>query len=327
MADIPDSKIICTCGEISRGQFLDAMAANRDIEFGGLLEKINAGMKCTACRLDLELLYTDNFDRVVGRNAAAKTADAGEALSLKARLYRFIDGLAPMVPLTLSNTVPVLCVPGVRQYLAICNDAPLYQNEKPEPANVRLIVRDAEGRVCADQSYEVTVEKPLDVELTELLPVPTDGKPGVGSVEVLRWWNRPTQRGTTRPQILIEAPGGCGAVHTQAPSGPGETWYTCLARPGEDRMMLGIVNPSSSELNVSIGYPHAGGVEAGNQYKATIAPHGALLHEVTLQDAEVARLRDRPYGVCCSADGTNKCYLITASPALDRFAIDHPASG
>jgi hypothetical protein len=327
MADNSDSTIICTCAEVSRGAFLDAMAANRDLEFGLLLEKINAGMKCTACRLDLELLYTDNFDRVIGRNAGAKTNAAGESLSLKARLYRFIDGLAPMVPLKLSNTVPVLRAPGVRQYLAICNDAPLYKNETPEPADVRLIVRDSEGRVCADNAYRVTVDKPLDVELAGFLPEPENGKPGVGSVEVVRSWKRPTQRGTTRPQILIEAPGGCGAVHTQAPNGPGETWYTCLARPGEDRMMLGIVNPSSSTLNVSIEYPFAGGVEAGSRHKATIAPHGALLHEVTLQDAEVARLKDRPYGVRCSADGTNKCYLITASPALDRFAIDHPASG
>jgi hypothetical protein len=327
MADIPDSKVICTCAEISRGQFLDAMAENRDVEFGALLEKINAGMKCTACRLDLELLYTDNFDRVVGRNMAAKTQVNRDAVSFKQRLYSFIDGIAPMVPLRLSNTVPVLCCPGVKQYVAVCNDAPLYQNSTPEPAQVRLIVRDAEGRICADQRHEVTIEQPLDVELAGLLPEPKDGKPGVGSVEVVRSWQRPSQRGTTRPQILIEAPGGCGAVHTQAPNPPGDTWYTCLARPGEERMMLGIVNPSPRALHVSIDYPFASGAEARNRQKATIAPHGALLHEVVLQDAEAAQLKERPYGVRCTADGTNKCYLITASPALDRFAIDHPASG
>jgi hypothetical protein len=231
-----------------------------------------------------------------------------------------------MVPRRLSNTVPVLRHQGVRQYVLVCNDPPLYQDTPPDPLNLRLILRDANGRIRADQRHVVTKDRPLDVEVSELLPQSPDGKPTIASIQVVRSWSRPTQRGTTRPQILIEAPGGCGAVHTTGANGPGATWYTCLARPGEDRALLGIVNPIGSKLKVSISYPFADGVSSEERETVIVPGYGASLHEVHLSAADAAVLRERPFGVKCKAEGMHKCYLITASPALDRFAIDHPAA-
>ena len=318
--------IVCTCAEMTRDGFLAAMAANRDLEYGVLLEKTGAGMKCTACRLDLELLYSENFDRVVGRIQPANGGPAREAsLPLKARLYGWVDRISPMVSVHLSNTVPVLRQNGVRQYVLICNDQPLFQNEAPDPVMVRLIVRDAAGRTCMDERYEVTMEQALDVEVSSVLPAPADEQPSIGSVEVLRWWKKPTRRGTTRPQILIEAPGGCGAVHTTGPSGPGATWFTCLARPGEDRLLLGIVNPTGSRLRIAVSYPYASGVDAEECEVAIVPGHGARLHEVRLPEAAAAKLRGQPFALKCQADGMHKVYLITATSKLDRFAIDHPA--
>lgn len=328
MAADPNNPIVCTCGEITRADFLSAMGANRDIEYGDLLEKIGAGVKCTACRLDLELLYTDNFDRVMGSTPAASgKAAVKETLPLKARLYRLLDGIAPMMPLRLSNTVPVLRHTGVRQYVVVCNDPPLYENAAPpDPAQVRLILRDSEGQVRLNQCHEVTMDRPLDVEVSELLPAAPGNRPSIGSIEVVRWWKRPTRRGTTRPQIVIEAPGGCGAVHTQGPNGPGSTWYSCLARPGEDRLLLAIVNPSNSPLPVAISYPFAADLTPTEREKKVIPAYGAALHEISVSKAESDLLAHRPFGVRCEAEGMHKCYIITASPGLDRFAIDHPAA-
>lgn len=328
MAADPNNPIVCTCGEITRSGFVSAMAANRTLEYGTLLEKIGAGVKCTACRLDLELLYSDNFDRVMGGapvTAAQPLVKSG--LPLKARLYQMLDRISPMVPLRLSNTVPVLRHNLVRQYVVVCNDPPLYENAAvPQPAQVRLILRDSEGQVRSDQRHEVTMDRPLDVEVSELLPKSPDSRPTIGSIEVVRWWKRPTNRGTTRPQIVIEAPGGCGAVHTQGANSPGSTWYSCLARPGQDRLLLGIINPSNLPLPVTISYPYAAEVSANEHEKKVIPAHGAALHEICVSKAETEALAGRPFGVRCHAEGMHKCYIITASPELDRFAIDHPAA-
>lgn len=322
----PDNPLVCLCMEITRADFLGAMTENRNLEYGALLEKIGAGMKCTACRLDLELLYTDNFDRCVGQIATTQTLNTDKKLSIKDRLYKLLDRFSPMVPRRLSNTVPVLRHKGVRQYVLVCNDPPLYQNTLPEPLDLRLILRDAGGRIRADQQYVVTTDRPLDLEVSELLPASPDNQPTIGSIQVMRSWRHPTQRGTTRPQILIEAPGGCSAVHTTGPNGPGATWFTCLARPGEDRALLGIVNPIGTKLKISISYPFAEGVSPEERETVTVPAHGSILHEVRLPEATAAVLREKPFGVKCEAEGMHKCYLITASPELDRFAIDHPAA-
>jgi BFD-like [2Fe-2S] binding domain len=326
MSSDPNNPIVCTCTEMTRGDFLNAMSANRTLEFGDFLEKTGAGMKCTACRLDLELLYTDNFDQQIGntKNGAATTSRERK-LPFKQRLYRLLDKFAPMVPIRLSNTVPVLRHNGVRQYVVICNDPPLYKSASPDPVSVRLILRDANGRICADQHYEVTEGRPLDVEVSSMLPESADERPTIGSIQVMRWWKRPTKRGTTRPQILIEAPGGCGAVHTTGPNGPGDTWYTCIARPADDRYLLGIVNTSGASLKVAISYPYAAGASVEYEGVVSIPPHGSALHEVVLPEQAMSSVIGKPFDVRCKADGFHKCYLITANPTLDRFAIDHPA--
>ncbi len=326
----PDSSepIICTCVEMTKSDFVAAIGRHPELDFEALMEKTGAGMRCTACRLDLELAYTENFGRVAGASKQYKGGASKAAPSLKARFYAWLDRMAPMTSLRLSNTVPVLRQAGVRQHVVVCNDPPLYaEAAPPEPTRVRIIVRDGQGRVCADQSHDVTAERPLDVDVAAFLPEPANGEPGLGSVEVIRSWRKPALRGTTRPQIVIEAPGGCGAVHTTAPNGPGATWYSALARRGEDRILLGVVNPSSRPLHVQFHYPYAPGHQASSHGEATLPPHGALLHEVSLNEAENAALFGKPFSMRCDANGAHKVYLLTASPGLDRFSVDHPASG
>lgn len=326
----PDSSepVICTCVEMTKSDFVAATAQHPDLDFEMLMEKTGAGMRCTACRLDLELAYTENYGRVAAAAKSHKRGMIKAAPSLKARLYAWLDRMAPMTPLRLSNTVPVLLHTGVRQYVVVCNDPPLYaEAAPPQPMQVRIIVRDNEGRIRADQSQDVTAERPFDANVSAFLPEPADGEPELGSVEVIRSWRKPALRGTTRPQIVIEAPGGCGAVHTTAPNGPGATWYSALARSGEDRILLGVINPSDRPLHVQFQYPYASGHKASPRGEATLPPHGALLHEVSLNEAENAALFDKPFSMRCDADGAHKVYLFTASQTLDRFSVDHPASG
>lgn len=320
--------VICTCVEMTKSNFVAAIGRHPELDFEALMEKTGAGMRCTACRLDLELAYTENFGRLAEPSKQYKGAVSKVAPSLKAKFYAWLDRMAPMTSLRLSNTVPVLRQTGVRQHVVVCNDPPLYAKDMPlQAARVRIIVRDGEGCIRADQSHDVTVEQPLDIDVAAFLPQPANDMPGLGSVEVIRTWRKPASRGTTRPQIVIEAPGGCGAVHTTAPNGPGATWYSALARRGEDRVLLGVVNPSGRPLHVQFHYPYAPGHQASPRGEAILPPYGALLHEVLLDEAESVALFDKPFSMRCDADGAHKVYLFTASPALDRFSVDHPASG
>lgn len=328
MSGPPSEDVLCTCAEITRTGFVTAMAQNPGLDFEALMVKTGAGMRCTACRLDLELAYTESFGRLVVSPGSKSGELREKRKSLKALFYEIIDRLAPMTPLRLSNTVPVLLRKGVRQFVVVCNDSPLYGGKvRPEPATVRVIVRDNKGKVRADETRQVTDDCPLDMDVTSFLPEPGEGELGVGSVEIMRSWNRPALRGTTRPQIVIEAPGGCGAVHTTAPNGPGATWYTALSRRDEDRILLGLINPTDREMQAAFSYPYAKNKTATERCRISVPPHGAYLHEVALDDGEAEALPGGAFSVCCSADRAHKVYLFTASPALDRFSVDHPASG
>lgn len=328
MSGPPTEDVICTCAEITRTGFVSAMAQNPGLDFEALMIKTGAGMRCTACRLDLELAYTESFGRIVASPGNKAGEFREKRRSLKALFYAFIDRFAPMAPLRLSNTVPVLLRKGVRQFVVVCNDAPLYGGKaRPEPATVRIIVRDDKGKIWADETRQVTDDRPLDMDVTSCLPAPEGDGLGVGSVEVVRSWKRPALRGTTRPQIVIEAPGGCGAVHTTAPNGPGATWYTALSRRNEDRILLGLINPTDGEMQAAFSYPYAKNKTATERCRISVPPHGAYLHEVALDEEDAEGLPGGAFSVCCSADRAHKVYLFTSSPALDRFSVDHPASG
>lgn len=322
--------VVCTCYELTRDAFLSLMARHRNLDFQEMLDAAGVGNKCTACRLDLELIYTENFDRLPPVGAAPGHAlRPVAARSLKQRIYDWLDRLGPMLPMPLGNWAPIIAAPGLQEFLLVSNDPPLYSEDvTAPPCDVTVIVRDAEGRVRHRQVYMVTHAEPLNLDVSQFLPVQDAGAlPAIGSAEVLRKWRAPEVRGTTRPQFLIKAPNGCGAVHTQAESGKGGTWYTALYRPAEDRILLSMINPAARELQVIFSYPYDAPTGAPAEIKATIPPHGSMLHEVSLSEAGHGLSEDMPFSIHIAASGPHKCHLFTADRHLSRFAVDHPTSG
>lgn len=330
MAEAPDiarqdSEIICTCFEVTRQGFLDLMAQHRDLDFQEMLDKTGVGNKCTACRLDLELLYTENFDRLPRSKPGAVSLPPPEPLPWRQRLYAMLDRISPMWPMPLRDWSPVLAGHGITEMVVINNDPPLYADDaKVDPVEVTMTVRDAAGRICHRQVATVTTQAPLCVDASRYLPKPEGELPSIGSVELSRRWQNPTVRGTTRPQFVIGGPGGCGAVHTQAPSGKGGTWYAALYRPRDERILLSVINPLGQPLAVDFTYPY--GAHSMPAQSATVPPHGALLHEVILPaDGRIAD--GDTFLIRIGASGAHKCHILTADRALTRFAVDHPASG
>ncbi|WP_374630828.1 hypothetical protein [Ferrovibrio sp.] len=320
----PDSDIICTCFELTRQGFLDLMAQHRELDFQEMLDKTGVGNKCTACRLDLELLYTENFDRMPRSKAGAVALPPAESAPWRQRVYALLDRISPMWPMPLRDWSPVLAGHGITEMVVVNNDPPLYANDaKVDPVEVTVSVRDAGGGLCHRRVETVNMDKPLNLDVSQYLPPPETAFPTIGSVEISRRWQRPTVRGTTRPQFVIGGPQGCGAVHTQAPSGKGATWYAALYRPGEDRILLSVINPSNRSLVVDFTYPYVAGAQPS--HIETLPPHGASLHEVRLAPGSVSE--DETFVIRVGANGSHKCHLLTADRALTRFAVDHPASG
>lgn len=321
--------VVCTCYELTRERFLDLMVQYRDLDFQQMLDAAGVGNKCTACRLDLELIYTENFDRLPPPNDAQN--DKGLAplprQTLKEKLYDFMDRLGPMVPMPLRNLAPVIAGSGTKELLIVTNDPPLFAASDPVPAcEVGVCVRDDQGRVVHRENYELASGAELNIDISCFLKPAKRGElPSVGSAEITRRWRAPGERGTTRPQFQILAPAGCGAVHTQAESGRGSTWYTALFRPKDERILLTLINPEGGDLGVSFTYPADRKAIQPIVSSVNVPAHGTILHEVVLPEGMIAD--GEPYSIRIDANGPHKCHILTADPKLTRFAVDHPAAG
>ncbi|MBT5414125.1 MAG: (2Fe-2S)-binding protein [Rhodospirillaceae bacterium] len=320
--------VVCTCVDLTEGQLRAEIAENPALGFDDILQRTGAGTTCTACLLDLEYIFS-RAERgpaagVHGRGGGAK-AEAAH-LGVKQSLYALIDGLAPKVPYRLVNTLPVLALPGLRQFVCVANDSLLYRGaESAPPTRVELRVRDANGILRHRASHRVESGDGLRVEVGRFVTPhdPTDpARPAIGSVEILRRAAHPGIRGTTRPQIVIEAKAGCCAVHGQAAHVTAAPyWFTFLHRPAEERCFVSVVNVSGGTLRGRVRYPLGIEGRTPEDHPIEVPANGAHLHELHFDPESVQS--DRPISLNIHFDGLHKAHFLCASPSLDRFSIDH----
>jgi bacterioferritin-associated ferredoxin len=322
-ADARDD-MVCPCAELRQADLRRILAARPNLSFDELLAQTGAGGKCTACLLDLEYFYT-TLPRDRSR-AAATAADArrvGEAVSLKQRVYRLVDRLSPWTPMPLTEYMPVLCAKGIAQWVCIANHSMLYEPGACAPdTDFKLLVRDAAGREIHREVRSVAAGGAERILVSSYLE--PKGELGIGSVQVSRRARRPGVRGTTRPQIEIVAAAGACAVHTQAPGRLRNRWVSVYHRPGDERVFASVVNASAKPLAVEIAYPFvAGGGIDPVEHTLSVAPFGALLHEVKLAEPSARAMGDRLFGIRFNTGGLGKLHFLCATPNLDRFSIDH----
>ena len=324
-------EVVSTCVGLTRGQLEGSIAREPEISFDALLKQNGAGSTCTACMLDLEYLFSvcpRGGGQRVARDTFAPAARGPLGRMLKDRIYGFLDRCSPLVPYHLSNPMPVLAGFGIEEFVCVANDSLLYEGEiAAPPTTVGLSVRDAGGVVRYQGRHRIEPEATLRFEVSRFIAPVTGGEtglPAMGSVEISRVADRPGTRGTTRPQITINAADGCCAVHSQA-AGPGNVprWFTCLYRPRDERCFISIMNASDKPLKGAMSYPlGVEGVEA-KAHPIALPPHGTGLHEITLDPEEAARLGGAPLTFKTLHDRPNKAHILCASPDLRRFSIDH----
>lgn len=339
MDDFPisDSDVLCGCANMTYAMYRTLLQSRPDISFDEVLRRANAGDTCTACLLDLEYHFAD----ILARRPKSKTEGtvSGGAMgntpeSFKRRIYRFADGIAPVVPVRKVTQTPVLIGKNIEQWLWIANQRLLYGEtdvrHAPAPLRAAIVLRNETGHKCVELNEQIDVGEVLNLNLSERLrtkgvqPGPTGL--GLGSVEIVVEATEPGMWGTTRPQIEILTPSSACAVHTSGAGANVRNDFTCLYRPVEDRLFAAIVNPCAHAITLWSTYDvhesaesAAGALDDG----VKIPAHGTWLKEITLPAQHHELATGRLVDLGWRMSDRHKLHMICASPNLDRFSIDH----
>jgi len=325
-----EENIICGCTSLSLAALRSRIAKNPSLTFEQLTAETGAGTKCTACLLDLEYHFVE-AQRAPGAGPIVNGDDdksADTALSLKQRVYRWLDRNSPMVPYPFTNTVPVVYGDGIEQWVWITNRSMLFEGNRCAPnMHIELILRSPNGKIVHVEKKDVVSETSwryeVGAQLAKACPPLQPGELGCGSVEIRRSGLSAGIRGTTRPQIEIVTQKAACAVHSQAMSGPGPHWFGCLYRPQYERMFFGMLNGVNRPQKVVIRYPMGiPGVDPVAHVERLPA-NGCVLHELKLPKDVATTLGDKAVTVTWLGESFHKLWAICATPNLDRFSIDH----
>jgi hypothetical protein len=326
-----EDEIICGCIDLSIEQFRTELKTHPSESFDDLLARTGAGKSCTACLLDLEYLYTSlpNRGDMPAANALQRKQPAS-TLTLKRRIYRFLDGLGLQVPYPLEGVAPILIGAGIEQRLTVANHSLMFEGNIAAPPIVYAVkVYDAQGNVRARQRHRIEMGESWRLNLTDMFPeeARADSFLTVGLMKVQWRFCAPGMRGNTRPQIEINARSGSCAVHTQRAGGLLERQVTLISHPTDQRVFLTIVNPTRRAMKGVFQYPVLDDdVEdiVPLSHQISVAAKGAAIHEITMDEMTASRVVGRPMGVRAVLNNPGyKMHVVYAAPDLGRFSIDH----
>lgn len=323
-----EREIICACVNLNRAAYKSFLAANPAATFEEVLAMTKAGATCTACLLDLEYHFvTASRQRpTAARQANLPDVDRDQR-GLKRRLFDFIDKWSPMVPFKLIERLPVICGADVEQRLWVSNRSLLFAgNRAAPPYNLEVTIRDAVGTVLHTLRHTVEPDASFEFPVSGYLsPAHEAGDLTVGSMEIRRSSAFSGVRGTTRPQTEILAPNGACSVHAQAYKTPGEKWFSIYHRPADQRIFLSYISFKHAPIEIDLTYPMNAkdlGIEP-SRHRLTIAPFGAVLHEICLTPEAAEMLDTRDMILRWTSDGEYNCHVFCATPDLSRLSIDH----
>jgi len=318
--------MLCPCTDMTHRDFAAFLSANPGLSFEEVMMRTGAGRNCTACTLDLEFGFAEaGRGDVEARAGAVAPLVQTQRTGFKGALYRTIDGMAPLVSSRTETWSPVLHGRGISQRLWIANHRLLFEKAAagPVPHTAEVTVRDGDGAVRHARKYDVPVDDVLDLDLSRHLAGRGDSAAlAVGSIQLVQQWTRPGLRGTTRSQIEIATPDAVCAVHTQAPGPAAQHRFTALHRPDEERLFYTVVNPSPRALTGETTTRLAGREEQAVESFA-VPGYGAAIREVRPPEAGPSVAAGSAIDLAWQIYGPHKLHILCASPALDRFSIDH----
>jgi hypothetical protein len=189
-------------------------------------------------------------------------------------------------------------------------------------------VFNASGQLCKSGDAILSPNESMMIPVSSWLP-PEQSNTGltIGSVRLTRRFLKPGVRGTTRPQILLEALKGCCAVHVQAPNGVGNYEFNLLSRSDTERVFLTFVNADNRPVSFRGFADVLDGTALCSQWdsgEVIVPKRHARIFEVNTGNLRDENGLPKQAFLRWAVDGIHKAHLFCASLALDQFSVDHP---
>lgn len=316
--------IICTCLNISEEE-MQAKIQAEGITFEEFLESSGAGSKCTSCLLDIEYAFSQTSHVKIPSRLKVSTVSKPSP-PLRQRLWAFLDKISPSVPIVLESVAPVLIGPGITQTVLIANDSLLFEKKYCAPATtVEYTIRDSSGAVCAQGEKTAYPGDAIKIIPTEHLPKSINLD--VGTISLRRKSLSAGHRGTTRPQLTIEAPCGASSVHFQKSDFRIDRWVSILWNPTSEIVFLALINEGAQRLDYRVTYPYGIGFPEKSlcNSQISIPPFGSHLYRLSLPAPFADLIKNKPFDVRIHCDGKSprKAYSLFSDISLSYFSIDH----
>jgi hypothetical protein len=324
----PPDRMICACAEMDFAGLEQAVGKLRNESFETLLKETGSGNTCTACLLDLEYYFVALKSRPQKKQTAVQSSDDAGVVPrqpFKQRVYALLDAISPPVAWAPPNRIPLVMGRGIETWLTVTNHDLLFRDRKTAPLTTSVVVRRDDGKRLWRGKFEIEPGRELKVRLDQHLQ-PGDAPLSVGSARVSSRARHPAMRGTMRPQLEILAPAGTCALHGQGDDGPGDTWFTVQNRPQDQRLFLIVMNNATQAQTAFITLPYEvqpTGITPELSAQLTLPPNGTGLHEILLPDPLAKRIGEAPFAIRTKTERACRVFLVCATPALDRFSIDH----
>ena len=333
---------ICHCVDLTEDQLAALIEGSENPTFESVLKTTGAGVKCSACLLDLECFYTERtarpFDKGVTILPTAQSdLDTSEAVSLKQRIYSLIDSVLPTVPRTVHLRMPFLFGEGIDQEIIFSNQGVGYQ-QQPRTGEHRISIklRDKNGIVFKKTGFELKAGENRHLSIREIMngeKLPETDQPfDIGIIELDRKATSPGLYGTTRAHILIKMPSGVASVHMGQPNKTRQHSTRWLYNPSGQRMFLSFVNWWPVPMTVKLTFPLFDDVQNLNLPDPTIETitvpaNGAILREIEVPPEFEEALGD-VNGRTFVADfdiskGAHCAHMYYTTPDLKCVSIDH----
>ncbi len=316
--------IVCTCLNISE-EDMQAKIQLEGITFEEFLESSGAGSKCTSCLLDIEYAFSQTNSPAI-RSRSRKLTKAKPASSLRQGLWSFFDKISPSVPILLESVAPVLIGPDITQTVLIANDSLMFERtDCAPPTKIEYTVRDSSGVVCAQGEKTAYPGDAIKIVPTEYLPKSVNLD--IGSIALRRKSLSPGHRGTTRPQLTIEAPRGASSVHFQRSDFKVDRWLSILWNPKSEIIFLALLNEGAYPLNYKVTYPYGIGFSEKDlcTSQIDISPYGAHLYRLSLPAHIADVIENKPFDIRihCEGKSPRKAYSLFSDISQSYFSLDH----
>ena len=325
-----ENKVICTCANLTEKQIKNYFkgTSGPSLTFEKFLNETKAGTRCSACRLDLETIYIKN-------NIHSKSYDFYESkinLSLKKKIYSFVDKLFPKVTVKNQNFFPIINIKNkiLKQEIWITNmeifSQTLKKKIKIADVEVEINLYNSEGKKIWSVKDIVKVNKrgifsiPLDK-----LKFFKDEQLSLGWIEVFREFKVNCSKGTTRPQILIFTDESSCAVHGQDVGVSLGGSHSSVYRPSVDTQILAFINPSRKGLNITLNSPieiESSAISKKDEVKLNIPPKGAIF-QILNNDKRFYNLNEKYFSLNWIGYGKYKSYIYCFSKDFKFVSLDH----